>query len=165
MARVVNGYTIEPGADLRHTKLAWADLSGANLRGANLHGARLFGANLRGANLSGADLSGADLYGADLYGADLSGANTTGADLRHRCWLRNSPNSHLNPVRPVDEMAGVFTIDVPNQKSKGRNKWQQIAAARAASRCPPYKSSEVATVLVVLCVLSYLLYDNFLRLF
>ena len=48
---VVNGYKIEPGADLA-------------------------GANLRYANLKGANLSSADLQNADLIGANLSGAVT-----------------------------------------------------------------------------------------
>ena len=43
----VNGYTIEPFADL-----AGADLAGANLVRANLTGAGLCGANLTGANLT-----------------------------------------------------------------------------------------------------------------
>ena len=40
----VNGYTIEPGANL----------AGAYLPGAHLEGANLEGANLKGANLEGA---------------------------------------------------------------------------------------------------------------
>ena len=52
----VNGYTIEPGADL-----AEADLTGANLSGADLRGA-----NLSGANVTGADLSKAILQGATM---------------------------------------------------------------------------------------------------
>ena len=67
---IINGYKIEPKANLYG-----ADLSEANLRRANLSEANLSGANLSGANLRGADLSGADLRGADLSGADLSGAN------------------------------------------------------------------------------------------
>ena len=76
----VNGYTIEPGADLRGADLRGANLSGANLHGANLTSVRLpfdgSGAsdqyflthdcddefiitNLSGANLVGADLGGA----------------------------------------------------------------------------------------------------------
>ena len=47
---IVNGYIIEPGADLT-------------------------GADLFGADLSDADLTGADLYKADLSAADLSGAD------------------------------------------------------------------------------------------
>lgn len=47
--RVVNGYTIEPGADLS-------------------------GADLSGADLVDADLTGADLTGADLEGPDLTDA-------------------------------------------------------------------------------------------
>ena len=45
----VNGYTIEPGANL-----TGANLGDANLEGANLNGAWLEGANLNGANLNGA---------------------------------------------------------------------------------------------------------------
>ena len=60
----VNGYTIEPGADLRE-----ADLADVNLKGANLEEARLNGANLKGANLFLAKLSGANLEGANLEGA------------------------------------------------------------------------------------------------
>lgn len=63
----VNGYAIEPRA---------------NLFGANLYGANLYGADLYGADLRGADLEGADLYGADLYGANLRGANLRRANLR-----------------------------------------------------------------------------------
>jgi uncharacterized protein YjbI with pentapeptide repeats len=50
----VNGYTIEPGADLEG-----ADLSGVDLREANLGGARLIEANLKGAVLDKANLTGA----------------------------------------------------------------------------------------------------------
>jgi uncharacterized protein YjbI with pentapeptide repeats len=72
----VDGYAIEPGADLRR-----ANLKGANLEGADLRGARLEGANLRGANLQGAKLRNAILEGANLRGARLEGANLRGADL------------------------------------------------------------------------------------
>ncbi len=82
----VNGYKIEPyanleGADLRGADLRGADLRGANLRGANIWGADLRGANLRGANLEGANLEGANLRGAYLKGANLEGANLRGANL------------------------------------------------------------------------------------
>ncbi len=55
----VNGYTIEPGADLTR-----ANLSGADLRRANLSGADLRRADLSGANLEEADL---DRATADKY--------------------------------------------------------------------------------------------------
>ena len=45
----VNGYTIEPAANLE-----WANLEWARLTGVNLVGARLTGANLTGVNLEGA---------------------------------------------------------------------------------------------------------------
>ena len=61
MEKIVNGYTVEPYANLR----------GANLRGANLQGSDLQGANLKSANLQGANLLGANLYGADLRDAIL----------------------------------------------------------------------------------------------
>ena len=50
----VNGYTIEPRADLEG-----ADLEGANLSGANLKGVYLGGVNLEGAVLDRVDLAGA----------------------------------------------------------------------------------------------------------
>ena len=51
----INGYTIEPGANLTR-----ADLKGANLTRANLTRAMLFGVDLTRADLEGADLGGAD---------------------------------------------------------------------------------------------------------
>jgi uncharacterized protein YjbI with pentapeptide repeats len=40
----VNGYEIEPGANLTEANLLMADLTGVDLRGANLTGANLEGA-------------------------------------------------------------------------------------------------------------------------
>ena len=48
----VNGYTIEPGADLR----------GAKLRGANLTAANLTNTNLTGTNLSGVRADGLSIW-------------------------------------------------------------------------------------------------------
>ena len=59
--RTVNGYTIEPGANLSGANLSGADLSSANLTGANLYSADLRGANLYSANLSSANLRGAKI--------------------------------------------------------------------------------------------------------
>ncbi len=67
----VNGYIVEPGADLTNALLQDQDLSGAKprfalLMDANLEGTLLYGANLRGADLRGADLGGrTDLKGAE----------------------------------------------------------------------------------------------------
>ena len=69
---IVNGYRIEPGADL-----IGADLAGASLLGANLNSA-----NLEGADLTGAYLVQADLRHADLRGATLTRAVLAGADFR-----------------------------------------------------------------------------------
>ncbi len=53
----INGWTIEPWADLVGAKLAGADLSNADLTGANLRMAKLTGADLTGANMRMADLA------------------------------------------------------------------------------------------------------------
>lgn len=74
---IVNGYKIEPRADLWHAKL-----SGENLSGADLRWSILAGSDLSHANLSDANLEGAALRDANLTGANLSGANLEGADLR-----------------------------------------------------------------------------------
>jgi hypothetical protein len=78
----INGYAIEPDADLRYALLEGANLKGANLEGADLRRADLRVAYLYGAYLQGADLRRADLQGADLRGADLEGARLEGANLR-----------------------------------------------------------------------------------
>ena len=46
---IVNGYKIEPNANLSNANLSYAELSYADLVGANLSGANLSGANLSGA--------------------------------------------------------------------------------------------------------------------
>tara|TARA_R110000737_G_scaffold305106_1_gene312602 strand:+ start:1278 stop:4964 length:3687 start_codon:yes stop_codon:yes gene_type:complete len=76
MSSIVNGYTIEPGANLNN-----ANLYGANLNNANLYGADLTDANLTNAVLTGADLSGANLTGAFLTNVDLSGTDLTEVNL------------------------------------------------------------------------------------
>ena len=48
----INGYEIEPDANLRDANLIGADLRDANLRDANLRGADLRGADLRGADFN-----------------------------------------------------------------------------------------------------------------
>ena len=75
IARTVNGYVIEPGADLSGADLSSAILTDANLSSAILTDADLSGASLRDTNLNGADLSFARLSGANLSSANLGGAN------------------------------------------------------------------------------------------
>ena len=72
MALIVNGYTIEP----------YADLEGVDFEGVDLTGVDLIGANLRGANLSKANLSWVDLEKADLWDANFDGANLWGTRLQ-----------------------------------------------------------------------------------
>lgn len=69
---VVNGYTLEPYADLR----------GANLRNQDLQGANLAYANLQGADLRNSNLTFANAWNADFRGADLRNTNFTKTMLR-----------------------------------------------------------------------------------
>ena len=87
----INGYTIEPGADLQGADLQGTDLRGADLREADLSFANLFGSFLSPlitsewfclTKFTDANLTGADLTGAYLHCADLSGANLALANLR-----------------------------------------------------------------------------------
>ena len=68
---IVNGYKIEPYADLQ--KVDFTD--------ANLSSAYLFRVNFTESNLSRADLGGAKFYYADLTGANLSGAKMYNVNL------------------------------------------------------------------------------------
>ena len=77
----VNGYKIEPGADLEGADLRGADLTGADLYCANLFKADLYGAKLERAYLGEANLSFTDLREADLTGAKLMHADLQCADL------------------------------------------------------------------------------------
>lgn len=78
----VNGYKIEPMADLHGANLRGANLHGTNLRGANLNGANLRDADLRGVDLRYANLRDANLRDADLHDANLRFANLRFANLR-----------------------------------------------------------------------------------
>ncbi len=83
---VINGLSIDKGAelagaDLRGADLRGLDLAGVDLRNAKLQGADFEAASLRKARLSGADLSGANLRFADLSNADASAAAVRQADL------------------------------------------------------------------------------------
>jgi len=70
----INGFAIEPRADLAGANLAGADLTRANLTDADLTNANLTGANLTKANLAGANLTGADLTVANLTRTNFKGA-------------------------------------------------------------------------------------------
>ena len=123
----VNGYTIEPGADLEGANLeavwnghgVWpVSNRGAFLREADLRGANLSWANLSGANFAEANLSGANLTSVRLP-FDGSGAsdqyllthdcddefiitNLSGAVFKQprewRNWLEDSPGANLTGV-------------------------------------------------------------------
>ena len=75
----VNGYLIEPGADLSGADLSATDLTDANLADADLRDAALFSpillrTDFTGANFTGQDLGGCEFDGSILRGADFSGA-------------------------------------------------------------------------------------------
>jgi hypothetical protein len=79
---IINGYTIEPNANLKGANLTRAHLLYVNLTGANFEGANLTGANFEGANLTGASFTGAYCRGAEFRDANLTGADFTGAYCR-----------------------------------------------------------------------------------
>ena len=70
--RIVNGYTIKPGADLRGRDLREFDLRGCDLRGCNLRGCDLRGCDLREFDLRGCDLAFAKLPLGLLWSGDMA---------------------------------------------------------------------------------------------
>lgn len=72
--------TVEPGAQLDHLDLEYAQLSGRHLTGVNFSSSLLTNANLRESDLSHANLNYARLRDANLVGSNLSEANLTGAE-------------------------------------------------------------------------------------
>ena len=79
-ALVINGCTIETGAQCPHADLVssglqYADLSDSDLSNSDMRFANLYGANLNNANLIGANLSNANFWNAELINSDISLAN------------------------------------------------------------------------------------------
>ena len=171
---IVRGYEIEPGADLRNSKLSGADLSGAdlkatmlkdaNLRGADLHGANLYFANLIGANLQGANLRGADLSstylvrvnltGANLTGANLTGANLTGANLTGAC-LQGANLKHAcfrdADLRGADLTGAYFEVtDIEDEQLKSAD--GAARRSRVIKKIMPAFLSEIAFKIGVVIV-------------
>ncbi|MCK4974811.1 MAG: pentapeptide repeat-containing protein, partial [Sulfurimonas sp.] len=79
---IINGYKIEPKANLKGANLQDAELTNAQLQRANLSDA-----NLTNAQLQVADLSYADLRGANLKDADISYTKFIGAKLGGATWV------------------------------------------------------------------------------
>ena len=99
----INGYRIEPFANLQGAQLQRARLGGMNLYCVNLRNADLTEADLRGAYLAEAQLSGALLTACDMVGVNLSGATLqrailNGVDLTEAN-LRNADLSWRPHVR------------------------------------------------------------------
>ena len=81
---IINGYRIEPGANLR-----FANLTGVNLSKMDLRGVGFGFAYLNEADLSEANLAKADLTMASLEGANLKGANLQVVDGLRKTYLKN----------------------------------------------------------------------------
>ncbi len=79
-------------ANLEHTDLIDANLTGVHLELAHLRGAVLIDAVLNGADLTFADLTGANLMSANLRGAHLDSADLNGATL----WRAHLTNANLS---------------------------------------------------------------------
>jgi len=161
---LVNGYKIEPyanlyganlsgakltDANLSDAKLTGANLSGANLSGAkltdaNLSGANLYGAKLTDANLSDANLSGAKLTGANLSGANLSGAKLTGANL----YGANLSDANLSGANLSQSKGLLIASEWLKQKFKFNKKGYIVYKAEGNPICQPpncWKNSKFIT--------------------
>jgi streptogramin lyase len=109
-SRLVNGYLIRAGADLRNARLRGADLRHCVLTGADLRGADLREARLDGAQCHGARLAGARLYLADVAlaeGLDPKGAlphpfflAQAGDPVGSMTFLATDDSVHLEPGLP-----------------------------------------------------------------
>ena len=114
----VNGYKIEPGANLSAANLTDADLTDADLTDADLTDADLFGANLTRAKLTGANLFRANLNGTNLSGANLTRAKLT-AGYRTRT---NAPypdmTRYLLWIKSRDLLSGANLVEAESQSPR-----------------------------------------------
>ena len=133
MSSIVNGYTIEPGANLTNADLTFADLYNADLYNANLTNADLFYADLGGADLGGADLSGANLSGAILEHTDLTGANLTDAVLSN-AWMENADLTNANLTGA--NLTGANLTGANLYKTTGVDNLSQEQLASTISKMP-----------------------------
>ena len=102
---VINGYRMEPDADLSDADLSGADLSGVNLESADVTGADLTSANLEGANLSYADFTDANLSGANLSNANVQSANMWRANLSGAKMLGAKIEDWVLTAEQIDSLA------------------------------------------------------------
>ena len=114
----VNGYTIEPGANLRNANLSGCVYEGAESPdGTYFPNSAMVVEGAKSSELKGANLEGADLYGASLFGMDLRGANLSRADLRlvHACDAKFAKaNFSWSNLSAVDIGHGVDNPSSPN---------------------------------------------------
>jgi hypothetical protein len=134
---VVNGYKIEPRADLQGANLQGANLQGADLGGSDLCGADLQGANLGGAYLCVAYLEGANLGGANLRRAYLVGANLEGAYLRGA----NLRGANLEGAYLCESNVSDTILD-PFRRPNGRcSEFEQHATRSGQVWCKGYRTA------------------------
>ena len=113
---VVNGYDIEPGADLINADLAGAYLSRANLESADLEGA---------------DLTGADLRDADLRGTDLTGAKLTSEQIKSTIggFARSMPSKIITDLlQEISFRMDVEVIETPENRDRIIARLEQLSA-------------------------------------
>ena len=109
-SREVNGYTIQPGADLRFADLSGADLSNMDLSDIDFRGANLTNANLSGSNLHYASLG---FYGVSTQYEYVEAKNTdlSGADLSNISFYGDGTASGVPGVAYV-HLTGGFDFSV-----------------------------------------------------
>ena len=110
MAIEINGYTIQPGADLRFADLSGADLSNMDLSDIDFRGANLTNANLSGSNLHYASLG---YYGVSTQYEYVEAKNTdlSGADLSNISFYGDGTASGVPGVAYV-HLRGGFDFSV-----------------------------------------------------
>ena len=96
--KLINGFIVGYGVNLRDANLKGVNFQGADVRSIKFSGADLEGANFlnldltnsefNSSNLENAILTGTDLYGCNFVEAKLDGSNLEGADLRQTTLYR-----------------------------------------------------------------------------
>ena len=136
---IVNGYKIEPGADLfgvqlTNKNLSSADLSDAILAKACLSFANLSFANLRGANCDAANFDGANLEGANLTGAILTGATITRGQIKRADGSRvvkiGKTHKEVIPalLSEIDFKIDVEVKETPDNRDRIITRLEQLSA-------------------------------------
>ena len=144
---IIDGCTLEPGADCPGVDLSHTDLRGIALNGANLRGAKLTRANLYLSVLKGADLSGADLRGAILTKAQMQGMKARGADFT---------GANLDYSRLASAELHGANLTAVSWEGERRSNVSALSTHCPAIRCLPAKTAGRSNAIASLMVKSFM---------